>query len=160
MDQNLVALAFAAGMVAALNPCGFAMLPAYLALVVNGDDPGRSRAVGRALAATAAMALGFLTVFGLFGLLTLSVASTVQQYAPYLTVVVGIACGPGDLASLRPRAHRPELEPGGFRQPVGADGATRVDVRLRRGLRDRLAVVHHRAVLGRDRQQHAQRVDS
>ena len=53
--------------------------------------PGRARAVGRALAATAAMALGFLTVFGLFGLLTVSVASTVQQYAPYLTVVVGIA---------------------------------------------------------------------
>ena len=90
MDQNLVGLAFAAGMVAALNPCGFAMLPAYLALVVNGDDPGRARAVGRALAATAAMALGFLTVFGLFGLLTVSVASTVQQYAPYLTVLVGI----------------------------------------------------------------------
>lgn len=90
MDQNLVALAFAAGMVAALNPCGFAMLPAYLALVVNGDEVGRLRAVGRALAATTAMALGFLTVFGLFGLLTVSVASTVQQYAPYLTVVVGI----------------------------------------------------------------------
>ena len=90
MDQNLVGLAFAAGMVAALNPCGFAMLPAYLALVVNGDDAGRARAIGRALAATAAMALGFLTVFGLFGLLTVSVASTVQQYVPYLTVVVGI----------------------------------------------------------------------
>lgn len=90
MDQNLVALALAAGMVAALNPCGFAMLPAYLALVVNGEEVGRGRAVGRALAATAAMALGFLTVFGLFGLLTVSVASTVQQYAPYLTVAVGI----------------------------------------------------------------------
>ncbi|MCI4675766.1 cytochrome c biogenesis CcdA family protein [Candidatus Mycolicibacterium alkanivorans] len=90
MDQNLVALAFAAGMVAALNPCGFAMLPAYLALVVNGDDVGRPAAIGRALAATAAMALGFLTVFGVFGLLTVSVASTVQQYTPYLTVVVGI----------------------------------------------------------------------
>ena len=36
MDQNLIGLAFAAGMVAALNPCGFAMLPAYLALVVSG----------------------------------------------------------------------------------------------------------------------------
>ena len=31
-------LAFAAGLVAALNPCGFAMLPAYLALVVRGED--------------------------------------------------------------------------------------------------------------------------
>ncbi|MBZ4626914.1 cytochrome c biogenesis protein CcdA, partial [Mycobacterium avium subsp. hominissuis] len=30
MDRGLVGLAVAAGMVAALNPCGFAMLPAYL----------------------------------------------------------------------------------------------------------------------------------
>lgn len=90
MDQGLAGLAFAAGMIAALNPCGFAMLPAYLALVVNGEQTSRHRAVGRALTATAAMAVGFLTVFGLFGLLTVSVASTVQQYAPYLTVVVGV----------------------------------------------------------------------
>ena len=90
MDQGLTGLAFAAGMIAALNPCGFAMLPAYLALVVNGEQTSRPRAVGRALTATAAMAVGFLTVFGLFGLLTVSVASTVQQYAPYLTVVVGV----------------------------------------------------------------------
>lgn len=89
MDPNLVGLAFAAGLVAALNPCGFAMLPAYLALVVNGDDAGRLTAVGRALFATLAMALGFLAVFATFGLLTVSVASTVQRYAPYLTVVVG-----------------------------------------------------------------------
>lgn len=90
VDQNLVGLAFAAGMVAALNPCGFAMLPAYLALVVDGDDAGRLRSVGRALVATLAMALGFLAVFATFGVLTVSVASTVQQYAPYLTVVVGV----------------------------------------------------------------------
>lgn len=90
MDQGLAGLAFAAGMIAALNPCGFAMLPAYLALVVNGEQTSRPRAVGRALTATAAMAVGFLTVFGLFGLLTVSAASTVQQYAPYLTLVVGV----------------------------------------------------------------------
>lgn len=77
-------------MVAAFNPCGFAMLPAYLALVVNGEESSRLAAVGRALVATLAMALGFLVVFGSFGLLTVSVASTVQRYAPYLTVVVGI----------------------------------------------------------------------
>ena len=90
MNGELIGLAFAAGMVAAFNPCGFAMLPAYLMLVVQRGDGGRLDAVGRALAATAAMALGFLTVFGLFGLLTVSVASTVQRYLPYVTVLVGI----------------------------------------------------------------------
>ncbi|PND58327.1 hypothetical protein CRM90_06650 [Mycobacterium sp. ENV421] len=92
MDANLTGLALAAGMVAALNPCGFAMLPAYLTLVVRGEDadPGRTAAVGRALAATAAMALGFLAVFGLFGLLTVPVATAVQRYLPYATIGIGI----------------------------------------------------------------------
>lgn len=83
-------LAFAAGLVAALNPCGFAMLPAYLALVVRGEDVGRRAAVGRAVTATAAMAAGFLTVFGGFGLLTLSAAATVQRNLPYVTALIGI----------------------------------------------------------------------
>ena len=90
MEQNLVALAFVAGMVAAFNPCGFAMLPAYLTLVIDPQSGGQLAAVGRALAATAAMALGFLAVFGSFGLLTVSVASTVQRYLPYVTLVIGV----------------------------------------------------------------------
>ena len=74
-------LAFGAGLVAALNPCGFAMLPAYLALVVGGEGTGRLTALGRALAATAAMAAGFVAVFTTFGLLTVAAASTVQRYS-------------------------------------------------------------------------------
>jgi cytochrome c biogenesis protein CcdA len=92
VQQDLVGLAFAAGLVAALNPCGFAMLPAYLALVVRRNSAvagSAATAVGRAAAATAAMTLGFLTVFGIFGVLTVSLASTVQRYMPYVTVVIG-----------------------------------------------------------------------
>jgi cytochrome c biogenesis protein CcdA len=90
VDQDLVGLAFGAGLVAELNPCGFAMLPDYLALVVRGEDVGRLAAIGRAVTATAAMALGFVAVFGGFGVLTVSAASTVQRYLPYVTVVIGI----------------------------------------------------------------------
>jgi cytochrome c biogenesis protein CcdA len=93
LNQGLISLAFAAGLVAAVNPCGFAMLPAYLLLVVRGQRPGERgglAAVGRSLAATVGMALGFLTVFGLFGALTISAASTVQRYLPYATVVIGV----------------------------------------------------------------------
>jgi len=91
LEQNLVGLAFVAGMVAAFNPCGFAMLPAYLTLVIDPQGGSQLTAVGRALAATGAMALGFLAVFGSFGLLTVSVASTVQRYLPYVTVTIGVA---------------------------------------------------------------------
>lgn len=70
------------------------MLPAYLLLVVRGQQPDERAsalgAAGRALSATAGMALGFLTVFGLFGALTISAASTVQRYLPYATVAIGI----------------------------------------------------------------------
>jgi len=90
VDQDLVGLAFGAGLLAALNPCGFAMLPAYLALVVRGEDVDRHAAVARAVTATAAMAAGFLAVFGGFGLLTVSAAATVQRYLPYVTVVIGV----------------------------------------------------------------------
>jgi cytochrome c biogenesis protein CcdA len=100
VEHGLVGLAFAAGLVAALNPCGFAMLPAYLVLVVRGEGADDHRAeaggptgltsVGRALAATVAMALGFLTVFGVFAALTISAATTVQRYLPYVTVLIGI----------------------------------------------------------------------
>jgi cytochrome c biogenesis protein CcdA len=97
VNQGLIGLAFAAGLVAALNPCGFAMLPAYLLLVVRGQRSGMQSSaarawapIGRALAATVGMALGFVTVFGLFGALTISAAATVQRYLPYGTVVIGV----------------------------------------------------------------------
>ncbi|OIN81209.1 cytochrome c biogenesis CcdA family protein [Mycobacterium malmoense] len=122
MDQGLVGLAFAAGLVAALNPCGFAMLPAYLVLVVGGQQSERRglAPIGRALAATVEMALGFLTVFGLFGALTISAATTVQRYLPYGTVVIGIVLvalgvwllSGRELTALTPRPLGPRWAPG------------------------------------------------
>jgi cytochrome c biogenesis protein CcdA len=122
VDQGLVGLAFAAGLVAALNPCGFAMLPAYLLLVVRGQRSAASSgtvAAGRALAATVGMSLGFLTVFGVFGALTVSAATTVQRYLPYATVVVGVVLiGLGvwllsgrALSALTPRSMGPRCAP-------------------------------------------------
>jgi cytochrome c biogenesis protein CcdA len=90
MDPDLLGLAFGAGLIAAVNPCGFAMLPGYLSLVIQ-PDVGTGRAVARALTATAAMTLGVLVVFAAFGALTVSLASTVQQYVPFATVLIGIA---------------------------------------------------------------------
>jgi cytochrome c biogenesis protein CcdA len=91
MNEGLLGLAFGAGLVAALNPCGFALLPAYLTLVVRTERPEVLTAVRRALAATLAMTLGFLAVFGAFGLLTVTVAATVQRFLPYVTIVIGIS---------------------------------------------------------------------
>lgn len=92
MDGGAIGFAMAAGLVAALNPCGFALLPGYLALVVagEGDAPaGRLAAVGRALVATAMMATGFLVVFGSFALILAPFTAVIQQYLPVVTVVIG-----------------------------------------------------------------------
>ena len=72
MIEAPIALAFAAGMVATVNPCGFAMLPAYLSYFMGLDnDAPRSRAaaVASAFHVGSIVSLGFLLVFGVAGLL-------------------------------------------------------------------------------------------
>ncbi len=78
-------LAATAGMVAAFNPCGFALLPAYLTLLLSGDG-----SVSRALAATAAMTGGFIAVFGAFGLVVVPLALSLGTYLSWATVAVGV----------------------------------------------------------------------
>ncbi|MEO8328806.1 MAG: cytochrome c biogenesis protein CcdA [Candidatus Nanopelagicales bacterium] len=94
MTTESLAFALAAGTLAAVNPCGFAMLPAYLSLFVMGADeqtrPSAPAAVGRALTATGSMTLGFVAVFGIFGLVLTPVASIVQRWLPVVTVLIGL----------------------------------------------------------------------
>jgi len=91
VTQVPLALALAAGMLAAVNPCGFALLPAYLSLLVIGDDsPGRLEAVRRALASSAAMTAGFVAVFAAFGVLVTPLAGSLQQHLPWFTIVLGL----------------------------------------------------------------------
>jgi cytochrome c-type biogenesis protein len=80
-----LAFALGAGMLATVNPCGFAMLPGYVTMVV-----GSRGGVGRALAASALMTLGFVAVFGVFGLLSAPVAGSVQRWLPVVTIVAGV----------------------------------------------------------------------
>ncbi|GGV19568.1 hypothetical protein GCM10010182_46500 [Actinomadura cremea] len=86
--METITLALAAGSVAAFNPCGFALLPSYLTLLVAAPGAGGVR---RALRLSAAMTAGFVTVFGAFGLLVSVVTTSVQQYLPWATIVVGAA---------------------------------------------------------------------
>lgn len=98
-----LALAFSAGMVATVNPCGFALLPAYLTYFL-GLDPAGSDAttdsadarranpspVLRALVVSAAVTAGFLVVFGVMGLAWSSVSSVIGRRLPWFTLVIGI----------------------------------------------------------------------
>lgn len=90
VDSSTLLVALTAGMVAAFNPCGFALLPAYLALFL-GDQVGAKSAssVARALAVGAAVTAGFVAVFGLAGILISGFAVQVSAWTPYATIAVG-----------------------------------------------------------------------
>ncbi|MCH9668469.1 MAG: cytochrome c biogenesis protein CcdA [Actinomycetia bacterium] len=92
IDTAALGFALGAGLVAALNPCGFAFLPGYLGLVIvgEGQPATRAAALARAGAATLAMAGGFVTVFGIFGLVVSPLIASAQRYLPFATVVIGI----------------------------------------------------------------------
>ena len=61
-----MAFAATAGMLAAFNPCGFALLPGYLAMFLGSQHSARGT-VGRALLVGAAVTAGFVAVFGAVG---------------------------------------------------------------------------------------------
>lgn len=105
MDAPL-ALAFSAGMVATVNPCGFALLPAYLSYFLGIDDAsgsdGPPRApVTRALAVSVAVTLGFLAVFAVMGFAWSSVSGLIGRRLPYFTIVVGVGLVVLGIAMLR-----------------------------------------------------------
>lgn len=93
--SEAVTFALAAGALAAVNPCGFVMLPAYLTLFIAGtpQEPDQRRPalsrLSKAVTATLAMTVGFLFVFGTFGLALGPVASVVQRWLPVATVLIG-----------------------------------------------------------------------
>ena len=88
----MISLAFLAGVLAAFNPCGFVLLPAYLTTIIVGEDlqVGRWKQNNRALRFSFGMTLGFIAVFGSFALVISSISSSIAKYLPILTVVVGI----------------------------------------------------------------------
>ena len=91
MTEEL-AVALGAGILAAVNPCGFALLPAYLSLlIIDQDGADRRPALRRAVVSTAAMTVGFVAVFAVFGLVIAPLAAGVQRYLPAVTVVAGVA---------------------------------------------------------------------
>ena len=85
------ALTFAAsaGMLAAFNPCGFALLPGYLTLFL-GDQPAAIHAVRRALVTSIAVTTGFVAVFGAVGVAVTALSLTLGPWLAVVTVAAGL----------------------------------------------------------------------
>lgn len=98
MTTGLWSFALLAGALAAFNPCGFAVLPAYLTMIVTGSSDGassRAAALRRATLFSLGMTLGFVAIFAAFGILFAGANAGLQgdvlPYLPYVTVALGLA---------------------------------------------------------------------
>ena len=87
-----LSFAFVAGTVATVNPCGFALLPAYLARRIGSDEQQRrtSEAVARALLVGAVTTAGFMVVFGTIGTAISLGARAVIHVLPWAGLTIGI----------------------------------------------------------------------
>ncbi|MEM7284938.1 MAG: cytochrome c biogenesis CcdA family protein [Actinomycetota bacterium] len=116
-----LAFPLSAGLVAAFNPCGFAMLPAYVSYFLgleSDDETNMAKNVVRGLMVGLTMTLGFIAVFGLVGILTSTIVSesAINSRIPYATVAFGVLMVPLGIAMLRgfePKLRIPRLQVGG-----------------------------------------------
>jgi cytochrome c-type biogenesis protein len=92
LSGSALTIAFSAGALAAFNPCGFALLPGWAAVLVTGEDKGDdllARLV-RALRAGAVATLAFLLVFGLAGLVFSLGFAALGRYLAFAGLAIGL----------------------------------------------------------------------
>ena len=91
--------AFAAGMVATVNPCGFAMLPAYVTIQLDDNDQNYSQSrkrvritnqITKAVYIALFMSLGIILLFGVVGLLISVGARSIALAFPWLGLITGL----------------------------------------------------------------------
>ena len=118
---TLLSSAFATGLVAAFNPCGFAMLPAYLSYFVSlesSEEANIGRNIFRGLVVGLTLTVGFIVFFGVIGLLTSTIVSqgAIQSRLSWATFIIGILMLPLGIAMLmgyEPKLLIPRLNKGG-----------------------------------------------
>lgn len=120
MDADF-AYAFTLGMVAAVNPCGFALLPAYLSyfLGLEGAPTDARAGVARSLSVGLVVTAGFMVVFGLVGIAITQLGLSVSRHLswlPWATMAIGAAIvvlGVAMVRGFRPTLRLPRLQVGG-----------------------------------------------
>jgi len=117
-------------MVALVNPCGFALLPAYLGFFLGLDDGEEAEksniiALNRAQVVGLSMSAGFLAVFGVLGLFLAGTITGLQEsgWLPRITVVIGVGLvvlGIAMFAGFQPLVKIPKLNKGGGSRSIGS----------------------------------------
>lgn len=120
-------VALTSGMLAAINPCGFAMLPAYLSFFIGAEsdeeDTDARRAVGRAVLVSLSVTAGFIVTFTAIGLVVIAAGGAILQRTPWITIVIGLALmalGLALAAGFHVTVRLPRLERGGRSRGFGS----------------------------------------
>ena len=91
-----VGYAFAAGMVASVNPCGFFMLPSYISYHLGTEEDGYyqtnvANRAGKALLLGGVATVGFVVVFAAIGAIIATGGYWLVTVFPYAGVAIGAA---------------------------------------------------------------------
>jgi len=118
-------LSFGSGLLAAVNPCGFVLLPTYLMYFLGiSGRPGTQRAtVRRALLVSAALSAGFMTIFIIVGGVSRLFTDWLNQNAKYVSLLIGVALvilGIAMLFGYRLPFSTPKLETGKRDQTIAS----------------------------------------
>ncbi len=114
-------LSFGSGLLAAVNPCGFVLLPTYLMYYLGlsgrpGESGAREGAVARALVVSLSLSAGFMSVFLVVGSISRLFTDWINQNAKYVSLVIGLALvvlGVSMLFGYRLPLTTPKLDVGG-----------------------------------------------
>ena len=92
---GLLGFTFGAGMVSTVNPCGFAMLPAYLGMYLGTADSETARAnpavrFKQAFVVGALVTAGVMLLFGTVGVILAAGLTTVRSVIPWLGLGIGV----------------------------------------------------------------------
>ena len=93
MDLGPLTLALAAGGLSTVNPCGFAMLPAYLGFYVGADEnelPTATSRTAQGLKTGLMVTAGFLLVFAIVGLPITYGATRIVRAIPWVGMALGL----------------------------------------------------------------------
>lgn len=113
------AYSFVLGVLAAVNPCGFVLLPTYLMffLGLEGSRPDDSQrtSLSRALKVGLATSSGFVALFLVVGTISRLFTNAIERNAKYASIVIGVALvvmGIAMLAGWKPRIITPNISSG------------------------------------------------
>jgi len=88
------AYSFILGVMAAVNPCGFVLLPTYLVYYLgtelNREDENKTTTLRRGLSVGIAVSSGFIGLFLVVGIISRAFTTVISENAKYAALVIGI----------------------------------------------------------------------